>query len=71
MMAVLLGRRVVWSAGRKWQLRYGRGRRILIYGSGTTGRLLMKKIMQAPRMGALVVGFLDDSAEKREPFLFC
>jgi len=58
-LSVLLGRRLTWSAGRKWQRLHGRGRRVLIYGSTDTGRLLMKKIMQAPGMGARVVGFVD------------
>jgi exopolysaccharide biosynthesis polyprenyl glycosylphosphotransferase len=56
---VLLGRRLTWSAGRKWRKRKGRGRRVLIYGSGATGRLLLKKIARAPGMGARVVGFID------------
>jgi exopolysaccharide biosynthesis polyprenyl glycosylphosphotransferase len=58
-LTVLLGRRLTWSAGRKWRRRRGRGRRVLIYGSGATGRLLMKKIAQAPGLGARVVGFID------------
>lgn len=58
-LAFLLGRRFTWSVVRKWQVGHGRARRILIYGSGETGQLLMKKIMQAPRTGALVVGFID------------
>ena len=38
------------------------GRRVLIYGSGHVGQLLMKKIVQSPQTGWRVVGFLDDSA---------
>jgi lipopolysaccharide/colanic/teichoic acid biosynthesis glycosyltransferase len=36
------------------------GRRVLIFGAGETGSLLMKKIMLSPKLGATVVGFLDD-----------
>ena len=37
------------------------GRKVLIFGAGPTGRLLMKKIVQSPQLGWRVVGFLDDS----------
>ena len=47
-----------WIWGRR--IRSGHSQRILIYGAGDTGRLLMKKILQAPRLGAEVVGFLDE-----------
>ena len=57
---VLLARRLAWSALRSRQLRNGQGRKILIYGGGDSGRLLLKKIMLSPRLGALVVGFIDN-----------
>ena len=39
----------------------GPGRKVLIFGTGPTGRLLMKKIVQSPQLGWTVVGFLDDT----------
>jgi exopolysaccharide biosynthesis polyprenyl glycosylphosphotransferase len=36
--------------------------RVLIYGNGRVGELLMKKIVQSPQLGWTVVGFLEDSA---------
>ena len=59
---VITTRRVVSSWIRVRRIRSGHTHRILIYGAGDTGRLLMKKILQAPRLGAEVVGFLDDQA---------
>jgi len=59
---VLLERRVLSAAIGKLQLTGRLGRRAIIYGCGTTGRLVMKKIVQAPHLGCSVVGFLDESA---------
>jgi exopolysaccharide biosynthesis polyprenyl glycosylphosphotransferase len=59
---VLLERRVLSAAIRMLQLTGRLGRRAIIYGGGVTGRLVMKKIVQAPHLGCSVMGFLDDTA---------
>jgi exopolysaccharide biosynthesis polyprenyl glycosylphosphotransferase len=59
---VLLERRVLSTVIRRLQLTGRLGRRVIIYGCGATGRLVMKKIVQAPHLGCRVVGFLDDVA---------
>ncbi len=57
---VLLGKRVL--AGYR-QTRRGQVRdRVLVVGLGPTGRLLMKKILTAPRLGYSMLGFLDPDA---------
>ena len=38
--------------------------RVLIYGAGEVGRLLLKRLMQSPALGYLPVGFLDDDQQK-------
>jgi exopolysaccharide biosynthesis polyprenyl glycosylphosphotransferase len=57
---VVLERRLVSNYLGSQRRAHGEGRRVLILGSGATGRLLMKKIMQASQLGTHVVGFLDD-----------
>ncbi|HUP19949.1 MAG TPA: sugar transferase [Gemmatimonadota bacterium] len=57
---VVLERRAISAFVRTLQLRGATGRRILIYGCGRTGQLLMKKILESPHLGAVVIGFLDD-----------
>jgi exopolysaccharide biosynthesis polyprenyl glycosylphosphotransferase len=57
---VLLTRRLTSYWIRSLRIRSGEASRILIYGVGDVGRLLMKKLLNAPRLGAEVVGFLDD-----------
>lgn len=61
-MLVLLERRILSAVIRKLQLTGRLGRRAIIYGCGATGRLVMKKIVQAPHLGCSVVGFLDEKA---------
>lgn len=62
---VLLERRLFSAFVRKVQLGGKVARRnVLIYGSGKTGRLLMKKLLQAPYKACKVVGFLDDFAPR-------
>jgi exopolysaccharide biosynthesis polyprenyl glycosylphosphotransferase len=63
---VLLQRRILSAVIRKLQLTGRLGRRALIYGCGTTGRLVMKKIVQATHLGCSVVGFLDEKAPEGE-----
>jgi exopolysaccharide biosynthesis polyprenyl glycosylphosphotransferase len=38
--------------------------RILVYGAGEVGQLLVKRLMQSPALGYLPVGFIDDNPEK-------
>lgn len=57
---VLAARRAMTSWVGARRLSRGRHNRALIVGAGDTGRLLMKKIMEAPRLGMEVVGFLAD-----------
>lgn len=59
---ILLERRVMAAILRTRQLRGVLGRRVLIAGAGRTGRLLMKRLIDAPHDDRTVVGFLDDSA---------
>ena len=58
---VLLERRLVAAVLRTRQLRGVLGRRVLIVGAGATGRLMMKRLIDAPHESRTVVGFLDDS----------
>jgi exopolysaccharide biosynthesis polyprenyl glycosylphosphotransferase len=62
MVLTVLERRIVAAALRKRRLQKRLGRRVLILGCGETGRLLMKKIVEAPHLGRTVVGFLDSTA---------
>jgi exopolysaccharide biosynthesis polyprenyl glycosylphosphotransferase len=57
---IVLERRLMSAMLGRLQLRGTLGRRVVIYGSGTTARLIMKKIVQAPHIGYYVAGFLDD-----------
>ncbi len=41
------------------------GKRILIYGAGASGALLLQEIRSSPQLGYRVVGFLDDNPVKR------
>ena len=59
---VILERRILAGAVGAMQRRGRLGSRVVIYDSGPTGRLLMKKIVQAPDLGYNIVGFLDDHA---------
>lgn len=68
MVYVLFERRLFLAFARGLGLsgRVGR-RKVLIYGSGETGRLLMKKLVQAPHKACTVIGFLDDFAPRGTP----
>ncbi|MBW3660433.1 MAG: exopolysaccharide biosynthesis polyprenyl glycosylphosphotransferase [Gemmatimonadetes bacterium] len=57
---LLLERRLLSSLVRRLQRMGTAGSRTLIYGCEKTGQLLMKKVLEAPHLGATVVGFLDD-----------
>lgn len=68
MLYVLLERRLFSAFARGLGLSRRAGRRkVLIYGSGETGRLLMKKLVQAPHKACTVIGFLDDFAPRGTP----
>jgi exopolysaccharide biosynthesis polyprenyl glycosylphosphotransferase len=60
LVLVVIERRLLSALARRLQLQGTLGRRTLIYGCGTTGQLLMKKIVQASHLGSSVVGFIDD-----------
>ncbi len=59
---VFTDRRVVAGLVQKLRPRLGEDKRVLIYGCGETGRLVMKKLVQAAYLGRTVVGFVDDYA---------
>ena len=56
---ILVQRRVFTSYLKARRRRGANGVRVLIVGCGEAGRLLMKKILEAPQLGYAVVGFLD------------
>jgi exopolysaccharide biosynthesis polyprenyl glycosylphosphotransferase len=58
---LVLERRLTAALLGRLRLRAALGWRVVIYGSGATARLIMKKIVQAPHIGYYVVGFLDDA----------
>ncbi len=64
LLITLLERRVLAALQRTLQVSGRLGRRVLIYGCGEAGRLLMKKIVQSPHVGMTVVGFIDDSSAR-------
>jgi exopolysaccharide biosynthesis polyprenyl glycosylphosphotransferase len=58
--------RAVDDAWRRRQRRQGRGvARTVIVGAGESGRAVMRNIVAQPELGYRVVGFLDDSLDKR------
>jgi len=59
---VIVSRQIVSAIIQRLQLSGVMGHRVLIYGCGATGRLLMKKIVESPQLGCTVAGFLDDAA---------
>ncbi len=63
LLFLLSERRLVAGVLRRLQIGHRLGRRVLIVGSGETGRQVMKKIIEAPHMNRTVVGFLDDQAK--------
>jgi exopolysaccharide biosynthesis polyprenyl glycosylphosphotransferase len=58
---LILERRMLAVLTRHLKLKGLVGTRVLIYGSGSMGRLLMKKIVQAPGLCRTVIGFVDDT----------
>jgi exopolysaccharide biosynthesis polyprenyl glycosylphosphotransferase len=58
---LILERRMIAALTRYLKLRGVVGSRVLIYGSGPLGQLLMKKIVQGPALCRTVIGFVDDA----------
>jgi UDP-GlcNAc:undecaprenyl-phosphate GlcNAc-1-phosphate transferase len=73
MQAVLLlfgiaGSRVSFRLLRSWLVRFQQpqnGRRILIYGAGDGGELLLRELQNNRELGLLPVGFVDDDPHKQ------
>ncbi len=61
-LLVFTERRLMAGLAQKLRLRVEGQKRVLIYGCGETGQLVMKKLMQAAYLGRTVVGFVDDYA---------
>jgi exopolysaccharide biosynthesis polyprenyl glycosylphosphotransferase len=61
-LVIFTGRRLMAGLAQKLRLRVEGQKRVLIYGCGETGQLVMKKLMQAAYLGRTVVGFVDDYA---------
>jgi UDP-GlcNAc:undecaprenyl-phosphate GlcNAc-1-phosphate transferase len=61
------GTRVSFRLLRTWMARFqspAEGRRILIYGAGDGGELLLRELIQNRDLGLLPVGFVDDDPQK-------
>jgi exopolysaccharide biosynthesis polyprenyl glycosylphosphotransferase len=67
---VILERRLLAVLTRHLKLTGLLGKRVLIYGSGPLGQLVMKKIVQAPGLCRTVIGFVDD-AEPQGQIISC
>lgn len=61
-LMILLERRAIAAVLRHRQLSGVLGRRVLIVGTGAMGRLLMKRLIDAPHASRTLIGFLDDAA---------
>jgi UDP-GlcNAc:undecaprenyl-phosphate GlcNAc-1-phosphate transferase len=63
---LLLGSRVAITQLDEYLMRQRTtGRRVLIYGAGRAGSLLVREILQNPALQLIPVGFIDDDASKR------
>jgi UDP-GlcNAc:undecaprenyl-phosphate GlcNAc-1-phosphate transferase len=69
LLAVLVaGTRISFRLIRAWLQRHtgpGDGRRVLIYGAGDGGELLLRELQNNRELGLHAVGFVDDDATKR------
>jgi UDP-GlcNAc:undecaprenyl-phosphate GlcNAc-1-phosphate transferase len=64
--ALLVGARVaVNRLDEHLQRQRGRDRRVLVYGAGRRGALLVRDLLQASRFNLVPIGFLDDDPAKR------
>lgn len=66
LLLVLVSRMCLFKLQQMLHLRGINVRRTLIWGAGEEGRLLCQNIRQAPKLGYLVVGFLDEDEEQLE-----
>lgn len=64
MVLIIIARRSASVVVLALEFRGRLGRKVLIYGCGETGRLLMKKLVQSPHRAFRVVGFVDDFAPR-------
>lgn len=59
------GTRISFRLLRNWLLqRSGDGRRVLVYGAGDGGELLVRELQNNRQLGLLPVGFIDDDPQK-------
>lgn len=66
LLFVLVARMCLFKLQQMLHLKGINVRRTLIWGAGEEGRLLCQNIRQAPKLGYLVVGFLDEDEEQLE-----
>lgn len=62
LLITAMARRILGALVKRSRLKEGAGRRVIIVGSGEVGRLILKKIVEAPHLHRSIVGFLDDRA---------
>lgn len=68
LMAGISGTRISFRLLRSWAARFQAapsGVRVLIYGAGDGGELLLRELMQNRELGLLPVGFVDDDPQKQ------
>lgn len=66
LVLLLVGARLlITSVDEYIRARRGAGRRVLIYGAGIQGRLLVHALLEDQSFGLLPVGFIDDDLKKR------
>ena len=68
LMAGVASTRISFRLLRSWAARFQpapEGRRVLIYGAGDGGELLLRELMQNRDLGLLPVGFVDDDPQKQ------
>src|SRR6185503_18599416 len=61
------GTRISFRLLRSWAARFQSppaGKRVLIYGAGDGGELLLRELMQNRELGLTAVGFVDDDPQK-------
>jgi UDP-GlcNAc:undecaprenyl-phosphate GlcNAc-1-phosphate transferase len=66
--AGVCGTRIFFRLLRTWAARFQSapsGRRVLIYGAGDGGELLLRELMQNRELGLFAVGFVDDDPQKQ------
>jgi UDP-GlcNAc:undecaprenyl-phosphate GlcNAc-1-phosphate transferase len=66
--AAIGGTRISFRLIRVWMMRFSApryGRRVLIYGAGDGGELLLRELQNNHELGLLAIGFVDDDPQKR------